>query len=62
MKGIMFSGIAEVISPNVNEFPRATRLLTEKLTYYKKNPINPDKSKVISITPISSNKWDLPPD
>ncbi len=51
-----------MISPNVNEFPRATRLLTDKLTYYKKNPINPDKSKVISITPISSNKWDLPPD
>jgi hypothetical protein len=61
-KGIMFNGIAEVINPNKNEFQRAVKLLTDKLTYYKKNPISPDKSEVISITPASSSKWELPPD
>jgi nitroimidazol reductase NimA-like FMN-containing flavoprotein (pyridoxamine 5'-phosphate oxidase superfamily) len=36
---IMFNGIAEVINPNTNEFRQAVRLLTDKLAYYKKNPI-----------------------
>ena len=61
-KGIMFSGIAETINPNKNEFQRAVKVLTDKLAYYKKNPISPDKSEVISITPASSSKWELPPD
>jgi nitroimidazol reductase NimA-like FMN-containing flavoprotein (pyridoxamine 5'-phosphate oxidase superfamily) len=61
-KGIMFNGIAEVINPNKNEFQRAVKLLTDKLAYYKKNTISPDKSEVISISPASSSKWELPPD
>jgi nitroimidazol reductase NimA-like FMN-containing flavoprotein (pyridoxamine 5'-phosphate oxidase superfamily) len=61
-KGIMFNGIAEVINPNKNEFQRAVKLLTDKLAYYKKNPISRDKSEVISITLASSSKWELPPD
>jgi nitroimidazol reductase NimA-like FMN-containing flavoprotein (pyridoxamine 5'-phosphate oxidase superfamily) len=61
-KGIMFSGIAEVVNPNKNEFQRAVKLLTDKLAYYKKNPISPDKSAIIGITPISNSKWELPPD
>jgi hypothetical protein len=62
-KGIMFSGIAETINPNKNEFQRAVnKVLTDKLAYYNKNPISPDKSEVIGITPVSSSKWELPPD
>jgi nitroimidazol reductase NimA-like FMN-containing flavoprotein (pyridoxamine 5'-phosphate oxidase superfamily) len=61
-KRVMFSGIAETINPNKNEFQRAVKVLTDKLAYYKKNPISPDKSEVISIRPVSSSKWELPPD
>ncbi|AFU59522.1 hypothetical protein Ngar_c26000 [Candidatus Nitrososphaera gargensis Ga9.2] len=61
-KGIMFRGRAEVINPNTNEFRHAVKLLTDKLAYYKKNPISPDKSEVISIALISNSKWELPPD
>jgi nitroimidazol reductase NimA-like FMN-containing flavoprotein (pyridoxamine 5'-phosphate oxidase superfamily) len=61
-KGAMFSGIAETINPNKNEFKRAVKVLIDKLAYYKKNPISPEKSEVISITPVSSSKWELPPD
>ena len=61
-KGIMFNGIAEIINPNSKEFRRAVKLLTDKLAYYKKNPISADKSEVIGIMPVSNSKWDLPPD
>jgi hypothetical protein len=58
----MFNGMAEVINANTNEFRRAVKLLTDKLAYYKKNPISADKSEVIGIAPVSSSKWELPPD
>lgn len=61
-KGIMFNGMAEVINANMNEFRRAVKLLTDKLAYYKKNPISADKSEVIGIAPVSSSKWELPSD